>query len=52
MNDLQGFIPVSFFSRKGHCGVRRHKAGVRRQADLGCTIQYSEDSSTILFLSK
>lgn len=52
MDDLQGFVLVGFFSRKGHCGVMRHKAGVGRQADLGCTIQYSVDSSVVQFLSK
>lgn len=47
MDDLEGFVLVSFFNTKGHCGVRRHKAGVSRRADLGHAIQYAMDSSAI-----
>lgn len=52
MDDVEGFILVSFFSRKGHCGVRRHKTGVLRRADLGSAIQYAVESSVIPFPSQ
>lgn len=52
MDYLERFILVSFFRRKGHCGVRRHKAGVLGRADLGHAIQYATDSSVIPFPSQ
>lgn len=52
MDDVEVFVLVSFFSRKGHCGVGRHKAGVSGRADLGSAIHYATDSSVIPFPSQ